>query len=361
MYMKKILIITLLLILALPSLNCYAETNDIRVPKITSRYAVVMDYDSGRVLYEKGSNKIVPMASTTKIMTAIIALENSKLDDIVTVSKKSASIHGSVVGLKQGQKVTMEELLYGLMLRSGNDCAIAIAEHIGGSVEGFLKMMNTKAFDLGAYNTHFSTPHGLDADGHFTTAYELALITRYAFANNEFLKIVSTKEVKLNGANGTKTYHNINRLLWMLEGADGVKTGYTGKAGRCLVSSASRNGKRVICVVLNSPSRWEDSKKLIEYGFNNYKNSVTLNSNDYMKSIKIDGGSKRNLTIGFDNSITIPISQDEKDNLDFQLDIEENLTAPIYKDQQVGRLKIYFNSREIYSIPYKSMESIKAS
>lgn len=266
--MKRILLLVIVFLIISPD-PTYSREPDSRKPGINSRYAVVMDFESGRVLFEKNSRNIVPMASTTKIMTAIVALENSLPDEIVTVSKRASSVGGSTIGLKEGQKVTMQELIYGLMLQSGNDCAIAISEHIGGSVEKFIWMMNSKAFNIGAFNTNFVTPHGLDADGHFTTAYELALITRYAFSNEEFKKIVSSKEVVLDGANGIRKFHNINKLLWSYNGADGVKTGYTGKAGKCLVSSASRNGKRIICVVLNSSQRWDDSKKLLEYGFNN--------------------------------------------------------------------------------------------
>lgn len=356
--MKRASIIAVLLSIIIPGNIAYSKEPVNKIPSISSRYAVVIDYESGRVLYEKNSNKVVPMASTTKIVTAIVALENSMLNEVVTVSRRSASIHGSTIGLKQGQKLTMEELLYGLMLRSGNDCAIAIAEHIGGCVDKFVDMMNSKAFNIGAYNTHFHSPHGLDADGHFTSTLDLALITRYALDNTEFAKIISTKDITFDGISGKRAFHNINKLLYSLEGADGVKTGYTGKAGRCLVSTASRNNRRVICVVLNSPNRWEDSKKLINYGFNNYKEILSLNGRDYIRCLEVNGSSRLTVTAGFDGIYNIPVSQSEKEKLRLKIELAEGLSTPIYKGQQVGRLSIYIDDNELYSIPYKSLENI---
>lgn len=355
--MKRVLIAALLFII-LPADFAYSVNNGEKPPNVSTNYAVVMDYESGRVLFQKNSNKVVPMASTTKIMTAIVALENSNPADAVTVSRRAASIRGSVIGLKEGQKITMEELLYGLMLRSGNDCAIAIAEHIAGSVGRFMAMMNSKAFDIGAFNTRFTTPHGLDADGHFTTAYDLALITKYAFKNNEFVKIVSTKKITIDSPFGKRTFNNINKILSIVEGADGVKTGYTGKAGRCLVSSAARNGKRVICVVLNSPRRWEDSRKLLEYGFSNYCDELLITYRDFNKTIALEGGKKNKLTAGIECDIKIPITEAEKENISFKSEFYRDLTAPVFKGQQVGRLIVYSGEKELFSLPYKSLENI---
>lgn len=328
------------------------------MPVISSRYAIVMDFESGRILYEKNGFSVVPMASTTKIMTAVVALENSNINDIVTISKRAASIGGSTIGLKSGQRLTMEQLLYGLMLRSGNDCAIAIAEHIGGSVESFARMMNSKAFNIGAYNTSFRTPHGLDAEGHFTTVYDLALITRYALSNSDFAKIVSTKDIAFEGIGGNIKFHNINKILWSLEGADGVKTGYTGKAGRCLVSSASRDGRRLICVTLNSPKRWDDSKRLIEYGFSNYQNILTIESRSYDRYIFASRGRRCRVYIEPDAILKIPVTKEEKNNLQISVELPQTLESPIYKGQQVGKLVIYHDNEVLFSIPYRSSENI---
>jgi D-alanyl-D-alanine carboxypeptidase len=252
----------------------------------------------------------------------------------------------------------MEELLYGLMMRSGNDCAIAIAEHIGGSVEGFASLMNSKAFDIGAFNTHFATPHGLDTDGHFTTALDLALITRYALKNDTFSKIVSAKEAVINGANGPVKFQNINKMLWSFEGADGVKTGYTGKAGRCLVASASRNGRKVISIVINSSRRWEDSKKLLDYGLDSFTIKTVVNSGYYQK-INISGGDKASVKAGIDSDINIPLSDNEGDMLSTRTVVYDDIKAPVFKGQVVGRLVVYSNSREIYSVPLRCSENVR--
>ena len=215
-------------------------------PTINARSAIVMDLDTGTILYEKNAYRKRPMASTTKIMTGIVAIENCSLDEDVTISEKAGHMGGSVMGIKTGTIVKMKDLLYGMLICSGNDAAVAIAEHVGGSVEGFAELMNKKALELGAFSTSFSNPHGLDADNHYTTAYDLAKITRYALKMDTFNDIVKTSEFNFNG----RTFRNTNEMLLGYEGADGVKTGYTGRAGRCLVTSATKNNMRIISVVL---------------------------------------------------------------------------------------------------------------
>ena len=205
-------------------------------PKLNSRVALVYDRSSGRVLYEKNGNKQTPMASTTKIMTAIVVMENSNLSDIVTIDSKSAGTGGSRLGLKKNDKITVNDLLYGLMLRSGNDSAVALAIHIGGSIEGFAEMMNQKAKELKLINTHFVVPHGLDKEGHYTTAYELAKIADYALKIDKIKEIVSTKTCTISINNKPKIITNTNELLGSVNGVYGVKTGFTTGAGRCLVS-----------------------------------------------------------------------------------------------------------------------------
>ncbi len=270
--MKKFVFYLFILLYFMSSVKVYANSD---YPSIFAKSAIVIDQETGRVLYEKNSHEKLPMASTTKIMTLLVALEKGNLKDIVTVSKRAASVGGSSIWLSPGEKIDMESLLYGLMLNSGNDAATAIAEHIGGSVENFAKIMNEKAKEIGAYDTHFVTPSGLDIgiDDHYTTAYDLALITRYAFRYPKFAEIVSTKEktIPWEGKEWDRYLRNKNKLLWIYEGADGVKTGFTNKAGRCLVSSATREGRRFIAVVLNSPPMWEDSIKILDYAFSKYK------------------------------------------------------------------------------------------
>ena len=249
-------------------------------PNINSRAAIVIDRNSNTILYGKNEKEKRKMASTTKIMTCIIVLENGNLNDIVEVSKKSAGTGGSRLGLKTGDKITVKDLLYGLMLCSGNDAAVALAEHVGGSIEDFSKLMNDKASKLNLENTHFVTPHGLDNDEHYTTAYELALLSNYALKNKDFAQIVGTKSYTVTINNYTKTLSNTNELLGTLNGIYGIKTGFTNGANRCLVTACKRGNMDIICVVLGADTknfRTKDSIKLIEYVFKEYE-PVNLNT-----------------------------------------------------------------------------------
>ena len=238
----------------------------IKLPSINARSAIVMDFDTGTVVFEKNAYVKRPMASTTKIMTAIVALENCSLDEDVKISGKAAHMGGSVMGIKENTTVKLSDLLHGMLICSGNDAAVAIAEHIGGSVEGFSELMNQKALDIGAFSTSFSNPHGLDAENHYTTAYDLAKITRYALKIKEFNEIVRKQVFYYNG----RTIRSTNEMLVGYEGADGVKTGYTGLAGRCLVTSATKNDMRFISVVLFCDTknlRTSSSRLILDYCF----------------------------------------------------------------------------------------------
>lgn len=263
-------------------------------PNINSRAAIVIDRNSNTILYGKNEKEKRKMASTTKIMTCIIVLENGNLNDIVEVSKKSAGTGGSRLGLKTGDKITVKDLLYGLMLCSGNDAAVALAEHVGGSIEDFSKLMNDKAAKLNLENTHFVTPHGLDNDEHYTTAYELALLSNYALKNKDFAQIVGTKSYTVTINNHTKTLSNTNELLGTLNGIYGIKTGFTNGANRCLVTACKRGNMDIICVVLGADTknfRTKDSIKLIEYVFKEYE---PVNLNTLIKE-KFDTWQKENL------------------------------------------------------------------
>lgn len=271
--MKVKIVAALLCCMLIFTSNVYAlDKESSKKPKLNCHAAVVIDQNSGRVLYGKNHNKILPMASTTKIITAIVAIENGNLKEKVKVSKKAASTNGSSAKLKEGEEVALEELVYGLMLKSGNDAAVAIAEHIGkGRVENFIDLMNKKVVEIGLYNTHFVTPHGLDADGHETTAEDLAKATAYAFKNKTFENISKCREI-ISGKSGifNKPYNNINKFLFKVPNADGVKTGYTGKAGKCLVASVYNDKGRYIAVTLNSGDRWKDCENLTNYAKDNF-------------------------------------------------------------------------------------------
>ncbi len=242
-------------------------------PQIFSKNVIVIDRKTLIPLYEKNSYEKVPMASTTKILTCILALENSNFDEKVTISKEASNIHGSTIGLKANTEILMKDLIYGLMLRSGNDCAIAIAEHISGNIDNFSKLMNQKAKELGLTNSNFCTPHGLDSENHFTTAYDLAILTNYALNNNEFKKIVSTKKCIITINETSREITNTHELLGNTNGVYGVKTGFTFGAGRCLVTSCKRNNLDIIIVVLGADTkniRTKDTLKLVDYIYSNY-------------------------------------------------------------------------------------------
>ena len=221
-------------------------------------------------MFEQNADEIVPMASTTKILTALVAITHGDLDREVTISKNAASIRGSKVGYVAGEKIKLRELLYGLMYKSGNDAAIAIAEDIGGSIEGFAKIMNDYAISLGLINSHFESPHGLDSPKHYTCAYDLALLTTKAMESDLFCQICGTKTITKDTSNFTRDYNNINKILYKIPEANGVKTGYTGQAGKCLVSSIKHEGRNIIIVVLNCSDRWNVTEKIYKYVTDNY-------------------------------------------------------------------------------------------
>jgi len=253
---------------------------------ISAQRACVLDTVGGRVLYEKASEQQSLIASTTKIMTALIVCEQCNVLDRMRIPKEAVGIEGSSMYLKEGEILTLQELLYGLMLSSGNDAAVALAIYCGGTVEGFAELMNDKARILGLQNTHFVNPNGLDAPGHYSTARDLAVLAACAMENPIFQKTVSTKTVKV----GERYLKNHNKLLWQVEGADGVKTGFTKAAGRILVSSARRDQRRIIAVTMNAPDDWRDHAKLLEDGFSRYQICRVLSAGDRMGTVAVVGG-----------------------------------------------------------------------
>jgi D-alanyl-D-alanine carboxypeptidase (penicillin-binding protein 5/6) len=322
---------------------------------------VLIDQDSGRVLYNKNGSKALPMASTTKIITAIIAIENGNLKDIVTVSKTAAAISGSNVGLKAGEKITLEELLYGLILRSGNDAAIAIAEHIGGSVLGFAKLMNDKAIELGAYSTSFVTPHGLDAKNHFTTAEDLAKITASAMNNQFFARISSTKSIS-GGISGkfNRNYLNINKFLYKLNNADGVKTGSTGGAGKCLVASVKHNNGRYISVIFNSNDRWNDAEKMIKFAEKNYKFIKIHESENLINKFRVYGGNLKYINGTIHSDLYLPVLNDNTEIVDTQIFVPSSLFSPIYKNDHIGNLVVFIKDKIVAKYPIYSKDEVKS-
>ncbi len=328
---------------------------------LNSRSCIVLDRQSKNILFGKNEKNKVKMASTTKIMTAIVVIENANLDETVEVSKKAASTGGSRLGLKTGDKITIKNLLYGLMLCSGNDAAVALAESISGSVPNFAILMNNKAKELGLENTHFETPHGLDSDNHYTTAYELALLTDYALKNSTFSNIVGTKNYTININGYPKNLNNTNELLGNLNGVYGVKTGFTNGANRCLVTACKRGNMDIICVVLGADTknfRTQDSIKLIEYTFNNYtyiniENKINEYFNNWISANKnnffIEKGISQNieLTHSYIENPIIPIKKSEIENIQILIDVNTYLQAPINKDDKIGNISVLLNNNII--------------
>ncbi|WP_244835380.1 D-alanyl-D-alanine carboxypeptidase family protein [Clostridium sp. BJN0001] len=258
------LIIIGILIFELNSTTVFAKASG-KTFRVNARCAIAMDKDTHKILYQQNAHEIVPMASTTKILTSLIAIEQGDPNKKVTISKNASSVRGSKVGYKAGEEISLKELIFGLMFRSGNDAAVAIAESLGGSVENFAEIMNHYARGIGILDSHFETPHGLDKNEHYSTAYDLAILTSKGMDNKFFREVVGSKEIKKEKYNFTRDYSNINKILWKIPGANGVKTGYTGGAGKCLVSSVNKDGKDIIIVVLNCPDRWNVTEKIYKH------------------------------------------------------------------------------------------------
>lgn len=349
------------------------NSNKIDNPELNARIALIYDRASGRIIYEKNGNKQTPMASTTKILTSIVILENADLKETVTIGSKAAGTGGSRLGLKKNDKITVNDLLYGLMLRSGNDAAVALAIHVGGSIEGFADMMNKKAEELGLTNSHFVVPHGLDNEGHYTTAYELAKMADYALNIPKFKEIVSSKSATIYINGYPKAINNTNNLLGSVSGVYGVKTGFTNGAGRCLVSSCKRGELDIITVVIGANTnnqRTADTKELIEYAFNNFSliNIEEIIQDKFEQWKNINEG-RIYVNKGIENGIKLYLEKPKKsvmavrkDNID-KIDIEVNslfyMEAPVAKDQVIGNLRVIINGEEIEVLEIRAIREVK--
>lgn len=323
-------------------------------PAVNADGAILMDGKTGQVLYEKNAYKQLAPASTTKIMTAILAIESGRLDEKTSVSKNAANTAGSTMHLQEGQIISLRELLTGLLMRSGNDSAVAIAETVSGSVEGFVDLMNKKADEIGAHHTTFRNPHGLSAPGHKSTAYDLAWITRYAMNLPTFAEIVGTKNTRIDwqdsrGQEHEQALKNTNKLLWMLEEADGVKTGTTNEAGPCLVSSATKNNQRLIAVTLRDPSRWQDSQALLEWGFNNFTLYEYAGFGDNIGDVAVENGFDEKISPILAENAAIVINNKEKEKFETIVDLPEKIKAPIHQGQKIGELNFYKEGKKVKS------------
>lgn len=346
--MKKFL---LLLFLILPINISALETS--------ARCAILMDTDSNRILYEKNINEVRSVASISKIMTAVVAIESGKLADEVTIGEEIKDAYGSGIYIQEGEKITLRDLLYGLMLRSGNDAALAIANYVGGNVDDFVTMMNDKAKNIGMKNTTFNNPSGLDQEeGNYSTAYDMAILTSYAMKLEDYKAITSTKKYVLTTNKNTYSWINKNKLLSIYKYTTGGKTGFTEIAKRTLVSTASKDNINLVVVTLNDGNDWQDHQNLFEYGFNNYTNlkilekgTINIYNEDYYNDYELY----------VENEYNYLLKNSEQNNLTFKYDLEKKRS--FNTGDEVGTLNIYLGDKKIHEEPIyvRELENEKLS
>ncbi len=359
---KKIKFISYILIFSL-ILNClqiHANETDLN---FNGKSIYVMEYETETCLYEKNAYEHSPMASTTKIMTAIIILEADILQKITSVSKNAASTEGSSMNLKEGEEISVNDLLYGLLIKSGNDAAVALAEALSGDVETFCNLMNEKAYEIGAYDTNFTSPHGLDDENHYSTAKDLAIIAKYALKNQKFRNIVSTKNTSVNG----HYLSNTNDLLWSFDEIKGVKTGYTGKAGRCIVLFIEKNDLQLIAVIMGcrtSEERTSDGKMILDYFPGNYSVKNIIEAGAVIDTLKCVKCSEKYVSLITKDRITLCLSVGEFDNLKFKKILyeqyENGIKSDINAGTVVGIYYVYLGEKLIETTEIIVTESVKS-
>ncbi len=343
----SVLALLITLSLAVPSTSAkVADAADALAQNgISAQSAVLIEASTGRIIYSQNANKQLPMASTTKIMTALVALEKMPLDTVIKISADAVGIEGSSIYLYEGERLTLEELLYALMLESANDAAVAIAIAVAGSVDEFAALMNQKAEALGLKSTHFANPHGLDADDHYTTSYELAIITAAALENDVFREIVSTKKktIPMRNGEGTRVLVNHNKLLRSYDGAIGVKTGFTKKSGRCLVSAAERDGLRLIAVTIGAPDDWHDHSLMLDYGFATYKSFTLCADGEFEAPLWLVGGASEYAIVKNSGELNCILPQNHGE-IRYVIELPRFEFAPVEQGDVVGRLVYLLNS-----------------
>ena len=311
---------------------------------------IIMEISTGRVLFANNIHEKKYMASTTKILTAIVVIEHCDLEETVEISKKTVGIEGSSIYLEAGEKLTVKDLLYGLMLRSGNDCAETLAVHCSGSIDGFAVLMNETAKKIGAKDSHFINPHGLHNDNHYTTAYDLALISCYAMKNSDFKEIVATKNIKIPfTTHDTYRYlTNKNKLLKEFDGATGIKTGFTKKAGRCLVGSCEKDGMELVSVVLNCGPMFERTKTLFQTALDRYKMYDLVENDNIIAFIPIENSNEKR-GVYIKNDVVVPLTENEKENIIIKYELPDFIKNDEKKDEEIGLIKIYCKNNLIFS------------
>lgn len=320
-------------------------------PPVRARAAVLIDFDTGMVLYERNMHRRLHPASTTKVMTAILALEYGLLDEEAAVSRRAAGTPGSSMGIRAGETYTVAELLRGILLPSGNDAAVALAEHISGTEEHFAELMNDKVGQLGLRNSHFLNSHGLTRQGHYASAYDLAMLTRYAYGLPNFRDVVCLRSDRVCSQDGRAlTLHNTNRLLWFHDFVDGGKTGTTSAAGPCLIVSGSREGHRLIAVVLNSSNRWNEAGALLDWGFETFRPVSFAARGGVIGRIPLTGGFAEELPYTAAEDLVIPVPRRARDTR-VEIDVPPGASAPVRAGQQLGFYRVLVDGQPAASVP----------
>lgn len=334
--MKKVLSMLMVLVLFVLDIDVFAQDDCLSV---SADSAILICSDTGKVLYAKNEHEKRPMASTTKIMTALLSLEYADSDNKdVTITDEMIRTEGSSMGLMPGYVISIDNIVKGMMMCSGNDAANTLAFAVAGSKDEFSKLMNERANQIGMLNTHFVTPSGLDDDDHYSTAYDMAILGSYAMENNKFSDIVSQKssKVKFSNPNETRTYKNHNKLLKLYDDCIGIKTGFTKKAGRCLVSCAQRNGVKLVAVTLKAPNDWDDHQKMYGYGFSKVKN-IELNDESSKYYIDIVGAPDEQILVT-GSKTSVNVLNDDENKIERSVELPSFIYAPITQGQIIGRV-----------------------
>lgn len=355
--MRRFAVLALAVLLCMPRIGLATENS----PEIAAGGSALMESDSMRLLAGSHTDVRLPMASTTKIMTALLAIEHCDLDQMVPIPDEAVGVEGSSMYLARGETIRMKDLLYGLMLTSGNDAAVAIAITVAGSVEAFAEMMNERALEIGCTDTNFVTPNGLHDENHYTTASDLCRIACTAMQSETFCEIVSTEYYQTETGDKQRTLKNKNRILWQYDGGNGIKTGYTKKAGRCLVFSAKRGKTQLVGVVLDCPDMWNAAESLLDYGFANYETQRLLERGAEIGYIPVDGGVKNGLQVCPKEDILYPLAADHTDTLRWELLCEERVQAPVSEGSVLGKLVLYVNNEPAKQVDLLAAERVAAA
>lgn len=325
---------------------------------VSAECAALLEMQSGRVIYFKNAHSKAYMASTTKIMTALLAAEYGGLDALVPVPDAAVGVEGSSIYLARGECLSLSDLLYGLMLVSGNDAAVTIATHIGGNTKEFAALMNARAQALGCEGTHFSNPNGLPDENHYTTALDLAKIAAAAMQNETFRTVVATTYHQTTTGDRMRTFKNKNKLLWQYAGGNGVKTGFTKAAGRCLVFSAERGGMTLVGVALNAPQMWDDAAALLDYGFATVEQKKLVDAERPLAQVAVEGGAQDRLSVYPSCDVFYPMARDGSDTVAWELSCTDALNAPVAARQEAGALTLRINGVEAGGVPLVVKESV---